>query len=143
MSNEGQTTILPTEDHWRCEYDIPTKPLSTLISAGEMAKVRLIKIDVEGAGWFVVSGMRTLLTHARQDLEVVVEISPKRLQSMHRHPEDILEIFSQVGFIPYHLKNDYSIAGYLHQDNLKPIRIREPIPSQVDVIFSRKNADWL
>ena len=69
MSNEGETTILPTEDHWRYECDVPTKPLSTLISAGEMAKVRLIKIDVEGAEWFVVSGMRALLAHARQDLE--------------------------------------------------------------------------
>jgi FkbM family methyltransferase len=70
-SNIGQTTILP-KDGCCYECEINSKPLTAIIPPDQMAKVRLIKIDVEGAEWLVVSGMRPLLSAARDDLEIIV-----------------------------------------------------------------------
>src|SRR5262245_12901971 len=57
--NTGETSILPAKDY-TCECEVTAKPLSAIIPRHEISKVRLIKIDVEGAEWFVVSGLRPL-----------------------------------------------------------------------------------
>lgn len=142
-SNIGQTTTLPTEDY-SYECDIPAKPLSKIIRRQDFSQVRLIKIDVEGAEWSVVSGLSPLLNSARDDLEIIVEISPERLKAQEKNVEDILDIFTKCGFYPYKLKNDYTALNYISRKPLKrPERITSPIMTHTDVIFSKTDAKTL
>jgi FkbM family methyltransferase len=136
------TTVAASGLVFECE--VPARPLSAVISAADMERTRLIKIDVEGAEWSVVMGMRGLFEHAREDVEVVIEIAPDRLESFQRTPEDILAFFAEFGFNPYELANSYGTRYYLAQiDQDRPKRIREPITKQMDVIFSRRDEEVL
>lgn len=137
--NIGETTMLEQEG-FELECEVAARPLDVVIPTSMMAKVRLIKVDVEGAEWLVVSGMRSLLRASNADLEIVIEISPARVATYNKCAQDILDVFSEFGFFAYRLDNDYSAAHYLAPlDDRRPSRISPPIVTQTDVIFSRRD----
>ena len=59
------------------EAIVPAKPLVTILSASELSKARLIKIDVEGAEERVVAGLLQGAEKLRSDIEIVVEVLPE------------------------------------------------------------------
>ncbi len=142
-TNIGETTILAGEGmEYECEVE--SRLLSDVVSREHWGKVRAVKIDVEGAEWFVVHGMTLILEHAPDNLEVVVEINPTALLQQQKCAEDILQTFSRFGFFPYGLVNDYSALSYLTAPAVqRPARIRTPVTSQVDVVFSKIDAEYL
>jgi FkbM family methyltransferase len=143
LGNSGATTTVETEA-LAVECKVPARPLSAVLSAKDMQRTRVIKIDVEGAEWSVIAGMRTLFEHARDDLEIAIEITPDRLHSYGRTAEDVLNFFAEFGFAPYEMPNSYGPRYYLTNiDHDRPRRIREPICTQMDVIFSRQHSDYL
>ncbi|MGD0059694.1 MAG: FkbM family methyltransferase [Verrucomicrobiia bacterium] len=146
-SPSGTTTLMRA---WaaRCDLEpyceVPAKPLLDILRPEEIKAARLIKIDVEGAEWNVVSCMAPLLRDSRKDLEIVVEISRSMLEAQGKTEGDILGLFSDWGFHSYRIENDYSAAAYLTPNPpIRPKRI-ERIPNgsgdQSDVIFSRVDA---
>lgn len=143
----GQTTIVEGQALERgfevaCEVD--AAPLSTILRRDEMQNARLIKIDVEGAEWSVVEGMRPLLDSGRSDLEIIIEIKPECLAGRGKEPDDLLSILADAGFCAYHLENDYSALSYIVRDgDRRPMRIRDRIECSTDVIFSRHDSDHL
>lgn len=92
----GVTSILEgPEVEFECEAT--AAPLSTILRPEEARNTRLIKIDVEGAEWFVLQGLVPLLRSFRPDVEFVVEVEPGRLAGQGQKPEDLLELMADAG----------------------------------------------
>jgi FkbM family methyltransferase len=145
----GQTTAIP---FWADKHELKEQtqvtavPLTDILTAEEMKVTRLIKIDVEGAEWRVLAGMKSLLASSRDDLEIIVEISPSALEAEGRKAQDLMDLFGILGFNAYHIENDYSVNSYLNgRYGSRPSRVqRLPAGSeQSDIIFSRIDADFL
>ena len=142
-SNIGETSIIANEG-LRYECDVFADSLDSLLAPEDVAKVRLVKIDVEGAEWLVIAGMRDFLRRGRPDLEVVIEMQPQSIREHGKTVEEVFAVFSELGFFPYQIENDYSALSYMSRKDFKrPVRIRSRISTQTDVVFSRKNADCL
>jgi FkbM family methyltransferase len=145
----GTTTLISAwADRWQLEPagDVPAKPLSAILLEEEAKLARLVKVDVEGAEWHVLTGMGALLEHGREDLEVIVEVAPKLLEAEGVTSDVLLAFFAARGFHAYHVVNDYAAVAYF--DGRHPVAPRrvESIPAgpaQTDMIFSRVDADSL
>ncbi len=126
------------------KFEVEAAPLDTLLAPDEIAKARLIKVDVEGAEAAVVAGMRSLLTQGRSDREFIVEIHPDRLARLGRTVDDVIKPFLDAGFHAYFIENDYDATAYLWPDEPGKLRrLCEPIEYDINVVFSRTNADEL
>jgi len=139
----GTTTVSPEwASQWALgdRFKVPAKPLYEILSIEEIRRARLIKIDVEGAEWQVVSGMEKIFNELRPDVEIILEVAPKILESNGNSCADLLNKFTKWGFFAYRIINDYSADAYLSRINYaRPARI-ETIPTttdQVDIVFSR------
>jgi FkbM family methyltransferase len=128
------------------QLEVQAAPLTAILRREEMETARLIKIDVEGAEWHVISGMESMLRSSRADLEVVVEVTPKMLEAEGTTCENLVNFFGSFGFYPYRLDNDYSARAYISRSvPSRPTRI-ETIPrdvDQIDIVFSRVNTGSL
>jgi FkbM family methyltransferase len=121
--------------------DVPAARLSDILKPEEIRSARLVKIDVEGAEWHVIQGMVPLLENGREDLEVMIEVSPKFLAAEHHTGDELLAFFARYGYRPYLLENDYSPLAYFARSvPCSPRRITS-MPAgceQADIIFSRQ-----
>ena len=143
----GTTTLIQdwaVQWHLQQHVEVTAKPLPAILTPDEIKQARLIKIDVEGAEWNVVSGMASMMPACRHDLEIIMEVSRSMLEAHGKTGQDLLNVFSGWGFHPYHIVNDYSPAAYITQ-NAPPRpkrieRIFEEPGDQMDVIFSRIDA---
>ena len=119
--------------------EVPAQPLAEILHANERATARIIKIDVEGAELEVLRGLAPVLSQLRDDVEIVMEISPAWMPDAERAREEIFATMHEHGFSAYALDNDYGIDSYLHQNRVKPpLKLSdERITTQTDVLFSR------
>jgi FkbM family methyltransferase len=123
---------------------IQGKPLYDLLDATERAKARLVKIDVEGAEWDVLTGLHLERGGYRDDLELIVEVAPQRLRQQGRDADALIARMKSLGFNAYRLANDYRVRAYLHRTPVAfPVRLLEPVSEQTDVVFSRIDAERL
>jgi FkbM family methyltransferase len=139
--NEGATTSVAGK--FKNEPVIVRgEPLSNLLTEQEIKSIRLIKIDVEGAEYSVIQGMRQIIQKLPDDAEILVEISPSA--NGQEHLADIFSIFELAGFLPYEIFNSYDPNYYIqpHQ-NIRPFRIQTLPTQQTDVIFSKNTAKHL
>lgn len=139
----GKSTLIGAwAERWknaeRCE--VPASPLSEILTPDESKSVRIVKIDVEGAEWHVISGMTQLLENSRRDLEVVMEVTPTMLATEGHTCDDLLAFFARYGFRPYFLEMDYSASAYYGRGVPRSPRAITDIPTeneQQTIIFSR------
>lgn len=124
---------------------VPCAPLSSILTAEEIKGARIVKIDVEGAEWRVVSGMSDLLERGGNDLEIVVEVNPDSVRLDGQSCQDFLALFRKFGFHPYQIENIYGdLSNACLSSVSRPRRIeRIPEGKQSDVIFSRRDVDVL
>jgi FkbM family methyltransferase len=130
-------TATHAASHLTAEREVDAAPLSSLLTHEELGRARLIKIDVEGAEDAVIAGVAPALADASADLEIAIEL----------HPGDHTGLFTtleRAGFHAYQLEIDYSPLRYRHLDTApRPRRLREPVEGELDVIFSRREAETL
>ena len=108
-----------------------------------MRATKLVKIDVEGAEHSVIQGLRQVFGQLPYDAEVVVEVSAQDVPEGEMVPA-IFEMFSDAGYFPYVLKNEYNPDHYIHARHpVPPSRITSIPGAQSDVVFSRLDADHL
>jgi FkbM family methyltransferase len=143
--NEGTTSLLESgEDGLEFEAEVPSRPLPQILTEGEWRAARLMKIDVEGAEAMIAESLLPLLPEARRDLEIVMEVSPRRLGPGGQCAEQILGSFRDAGFNTYRLENDYEASAYLQpRQPLRPRRFVGTLREQTDVVFSRIDAEEL
>jgi FkbM family methyltransferase len=78
-SHCGVSTVVPSfAAHQSCELagQIPARPLPELLTSDEIATLRVLKIDVEGAEREVVLGLEPMLDSVPEDIEIFLELNP-------------------------------------------------------------------
>ncbi|WP_338686566.1 FkbM family methyltransferase [Streptomyces acidiscabies] len=126
-------------------FTADTAPLSRLLTTDEVTTARLIKIDVEGGEAGAVRGLLPVLDHLRDDVELLVEVTPRLLAKQGQTVDQILNPLRDHGFHPYRVTNDYDAASYppaLRRPS-SAARWREPVTEMTDLVFSRVDADAL
>jgi FkbM family methyltransferase len=139
--NEGATTSLAGKFS-SAPVKVSGRPLPSLLTERETKSIKLIKIDVEGAEYSVVCGLKQMIKDLPPDAEVVIEITPSAYSGGQL--AEVYEIFKSAGFFPYSLENSYSPNYYI--DGAPPSRptMLPSLPTkQTDVVFSKVSADFL
>ncbi len=117
---------------------VPCRPLPDMLLEEEWHRVKLIKIDVEGAEFAAVRGLTRALDDLPADAEVIVEVGPERAAS----PNDVADLFAtfeSVGYAAYRIPNEYGVRDYLEYEPRAALpRIRAAaVESEVNIVFSR------
>jgi FkbM family methyltransferase len=144
--NVGMTTTV--ESHGlHAESQVEALPLASMLTADEVAAIRLIKVDVEGGEPDVVAGMASLIASLPADTEIVIELSPKWWRDQSLRPIDVLRPFTDAGFNIYEMQNNYSAWRYLWpndvSDALRVTRALTERVSRLDLVLSRVDAERL
>ena len=143
--NKGANSIVPYEGPAESTFEMAALPLSQVLRPDEIARARVIKIDVEGAEGGVVRGLAPVLGDLRADAEIAVEVTPERMARLGDSVEELLRTMREHGFNVYRLVNDYSPASYpgAVRDPAPPVRWRGPIVGETELVFSRVDAETL
>jgi FkbM family methyltransferase len=138
-TNRGTASVLGG-DSSSIAREVEAAPVDEILEAGEFRRVRLVKIDVEGAEWLVVCGLTRLLSNGRSDLEVILEVAPDCLEKMGHSADELIELFRDFGFQAYTMRNDYSFMSYVPPRSISPLLALRGSPSvQTEVVFSRSD----
>lgn len=143
--NLGANSAVPWAGPVESEFATEAHPLGELLSPEEIANVRVIKIDVEGAEGAVMQGLEPLLRQLRPDAEIAVEVNPYRMAKFGDDAAELLKIMRGHGFHTYRIANDYRPGRYpaAIRAPRPPVRWRGPLPEVSDLIFSRVDAETL
>ncbi len=144
--NTGANSIVPYDGPVESSFRTEARPLPELLDAAEIATVRVIKIDVEGAEGSVVRGLAPMLGALRSDAEIAVEVAPERMARLGDRVDDLLAVMRDAGFHGYRLANDYAPGSYppaLSGAPRAPVRLRGPVTGESDLVFSRVDAERL
>jgi len=135
----GHKSVIAAEG-FTYECEVPAAPLCEILTRSEISMARIIKIDVEGAEWSVITGLVPCLKAARPDLELALEVSPRSLAGLGRRAEDLIGALTSAGYHAYTIKNDYTARSYLPPLRLaRPQRQRAPVTELTDMIFSQRD----
>ncbi|WP_327190027.1 FkbM family methyltransferase [Streptomyces xinghaiensis] len=144
--NMGANSIVPYDGPAESTFEIEALPLAEVLSPEEIETARVIKIDVEGAEGGVVRGLAPVLGRLRPDAEITVEVAPDRMRQLGESLEELLDTMHAHGFHTYRLTNDYAPESYpaaLRRPPAVPVRWRQPVTGESDLIFSRVDAETL
>ncbi|MFD7166872.1 FkbM family methyltransferase [Streptomyces violascens] len=143
--NMGANSIVPYDGPAESTFDMEAFPLPEVLQPDEVARARVIKIDVEGAEGGVVRGLAPVLDQLRPDVEIAVEVTPDRMAQLGDSVEELMETMQKHGFHAYRLPTDYAPASYPRamRHPVAPIRRRGPIEGETELVFSRIDAEEL
>jgi FkbM family methyltransferase len=143
-ANLGKITMVEP-DHYDAEMTVPGLPLRDIAERAQLERARVIKIDVEGAEDTVLGSLAPLLGHLRQDCEIAVEVAPKRLAASGGTVDSMLVPFLAHGLHVYRVVNSYLPEDYpvMLRRPSPPVRVRDPITEQTDLVLSRVDAEAL
>lgn len=86
-------------------FAVTTRPFDELVP--ENFRVKLIKIDVEGAEQLVIEGMRRLLSRQRPD--IVVEVTDKYLAAFGHRAAGLCQTLCDMGYEMYRIEEDHLV----------------------------------
>lgn len=127
-------------------FDVRTETLVSAIGSDELARARVIKIDVEGMEAELIQALTPVLPTLRQDAEIVIELAPMRLAEQGIRTEDAIAPLLEAGFNVYRMSNDtrtWQYPSVLSGGFTAPYRWREPFEGMSDFVFSRIDAEVL
>jgi FkbM family methyltransferase len=126
----------------RFEADVAQAPLATLLSPDEIARVRLIKIDVEGAEFEVLEGLTAVIEDLPARCEIVVETSEDwQYRGRQASVQDLIAWFDARGFHAYLLPKDFVVDRARAR---APERVRAPLGAgYYDFVFSHRDEERL
>ena len=138
-SNVGHSTVIASvagQEH-RLEATVEGLPLVDIVPADALRQARLVKIDVEGAEWLVLQGLKGALGTLPDRCEVLMEINARAVAETGGSVEAIIAAFRDAGFSPFEIENTYQVEEYI---TTRP-RVIKPLTdlgfTQADVIFRR------
>jgi len=123
------------------EARVEARPLDDIVPLEDLLRARVIKIDVEGAEWPVLQGMREVMDRLREDVEIVVELTPEALRHHGVTTEEFLGFFAAFGFFAYRIPNDYDPRFYLDPLPSRPTPFVPCGERLVDLVMSRVRPD--
>ena len=120
--------------------DVEGIPLAEILTDEEVARTKLIKIDVEGAELLVLLGLAAVLPRLRRDAAILMEVSAVHLSEGDAAVRRIFTLMCENNFQAYEIRNEYSAAAYIADEApLVPRPISEPLLGYVgDVLFVKQ-----
>ena len=107
--NIGATTIIPEigrERQAAIEACVEGHPLGEIVPPDDLQRARMIKIDVEGAEWLVLAGMREFLHRLSDRTEILIETNAAALSACGASVSALVELLAQARFHPYVIEYD-------------------------------------
>ena len=140
--NLGGTTTKPgiaSDTHGTV---IEGRRLCDIVDADELSRVRIVKIDVEGAEWSVLQGLIPSFARLSADVEFVIEVMPGLMKG--EDADRLYEFMEGQGFRTYRIENSYDAKSYLSRDGVRhPRRLHRRPTDGGDIVFSRVEAETL
>lgn len=132
--NIGHTTTVAARGFPK-EGDVETAPIDEVLTPDELQRLRLIKIDVEGAELPILNRLVDTLHLYPKELCVIVEASVSEDPAGWH---DVFRRFRDAGFSAYHIANQYEIAWYMsyRDHHSMPLLARLP-DGQTDILLTR------
>ncbi|MFG2972404.1 FkbM family methyltransferase [Streptomyces sp. NPDC048331] len=143
-ANLGNTSaVRPKTTH--SSFEVKALPLPQILRPEELAAARLIKIDVEGTEASLMQGLVPALGQLRDDVELVIEVTPRSLAKQGQSVNDVVGPLRAAGFHVYRIANDYDPASYpgAVRRPAAPVRWDGPVSDMSDLVFSRKDSHQL
>ena len=141
-TNSGLASMIRNNEA-ETEEIVEARPLGQWLELEDISRIRMIKIDVEGAEMLVSRGLVPLLELLPERAEILMEISPALMSEQDQL--SLMAIFSKAGFRMFCLPED-SIDAYLYPGKYSgaTARLREGLLSErLDVVFSRSKENVL
>jgi FkbM family methyltransferase len=138
--NLGGTTIIAIEAAKAgspLETMVAGLPVGDIIPKSDLLAAKLIKIDVEGAEWLVVQGLRAVLPLLRADVAILVEVNQTALAVLGGSLDALLAIFAEAGFTAYEVANAYDGAFYIGPAPGLPQPLTRRDFTTADLLFRR------
>jgi Methyltransferase FkbM domain len=132
--NIGKTTTIEARGlHKECS--IQALPIDEILSVDELNRVRLIKIDIEGAELPVLNHLIDNLSKYPDTISIIVEAS------IEDNPGEWARAFShfqEAGFVAYEIENQYVFEWYLRNRNHSAVKLIKNLPNgQTDISLTR------
>ena len=116
-----------------------------IVPAADLYEARLIKIDVEGAEWFVINGIRDYLGRFSSKTEWLIELNPTEIREQGGDVDVIVKLFTNAGYKLYMVENKYDVGWYIKESAYYGTRrlseLLSPAPrtirTQVDIFFTK------
>ena len=141
QDNIGASTTYKEEAESKAyvrERDVEADTLDKIIKNNALYSARLVKIDVEGAEWFVLDGIKNSLGRFCEKTEWLVEITPAAIEKQGGTVKQVLQLFVDKGYQPYQIENIYSAGWYMKRHHSDFIKSMPPvIEKQIDILFSK------
>jgi FkbM family methyltransferase len=135
--NAGAATTVPNRG-FRRECEVAALPVEQVLTSEERRRLRLIKIDVEGAEGPILRHFLDTLDLYSDKIEVIVELSDKDYIDSSITQNVIVRDFASAGFNAYAIPNAYTADIYLDFDGpISPVPVTGPLTEQTDVLFSK------
>jgi FkbM family methyltransferase len=112
----GRTTILETEADKigaALESTVDGFPLVDLLDPAVICSAKVIKIDVEGAEWLVLSGLRALIPLLSPQTQLLIEFDEDAAQALGGSFADLLDMLTPAGFSVFEIPNSYAVEHYM------------------------------
>jgi len=90
------------------EMNVEGRPLPEIIPPEVIRTARLIKIDVEGAEWALLQGMRNFLETINEECVILLEANSDALRRFGVGISDVLDMFGSAGWSSFQTKNSYN-----------------------------------
>ena len=116
---------------------VDAMPLKDILTPDEISRVRLIKIDVEGAETAIMSDLLKSMSSFPKTMDLIVESSPMDNQEACRK---VFDGMKEAGFYAYQIPNNYGVEHYLESRQRSPIVKTETLPAyQCDLLYTRSS----
>jgi FkbM family methyltransferase len=117
--------------------EVDTSPLAALLTDAEVARTRLIKVDIEGGEWAVLDGLAPDVERFPSDMELVIEVHPDR--GGGRTAKTLADAVAAHGFTPSWLPVDFGAVAHLdRRPPVRPVPGLPPPDELVHLILSRQ-----
>jgi FkbM family methyltransferase len=123
-----------------CEGKVRRARAADVIPRALWARIRLIKIDVEGDEASVLAGLLPVLEALPDGAAVQVEINPDALAARGTSPAAILAQMADGGFHALSVHNSYHPNDYAAGTVSRPRPLTSPPTKQTDAIFVKQRA---
>ena len=133
--NLGLTNLFQVNGY-DAEAMVTTTTIDALLADQDLSRLRVIKIDVEGAEDLVLAGMEQTFKRLPETTAILLEFSPEVLVPRGVDPDALFDSLIARGYRAYVIKNDYNLWAY--RQGYEPPKPMDRLPDYYcDVIFSK------
>jgi FkbM family methyltransferase len=133
--NRGSTSTVAQQPDQQLEETVISVPLDSLLSDDEIARLTLIKIDIEGGEPAVLQRLLDTLEMYPKDMMILAELAP---QLSHSRLRLLFNRLRAAGFRTFALDNEYDVSWYLKWRRPAALQEIDTLPPrQTDVLFVR------